>query len=264
MFLENVPGIKPYIPQITADLTEDGYLGCYGFFSATGCGAPHRRIRWFLLAYTKLNGQRQPQEQTDASGDRRETRLGSQKCGNRRGQSATQKDVADTSSQRTRMERQDSFDERRKDTDSSQSEILRQRNGTIDAEGINSSGENMAYAEGGNSRKSNQEQGRKDISSRSQDVSDAESIRHRGRDSQKCGVKRWEFQQEKSKGSAVRSETERCDWWSVEPDVGRVAHGVPDRVDRLRALGNAVVPIVAAKAWRILLASLFEAGIIDV
>ena len=30
--------------------------------------------------------------------------------------------------------------------------------------------------------------------------------------------------------------------WSVEPDVGRVAHGVPSRVDRLKALGNAVVP----------------------
>jgi DNA (cytosine-5)-methyltransferase 1 len=30
--------------------------------------------------------------------------------------------------------------------------------------------------------------------------------------------------------------------WLVEPDVGRVAHGVPARVDRLRSLGNAVVP----------------------
>jgi DNA (cytosine-5)-methyltransferase 1 len=31
-------------------------------------------------------------------------------------------------------------------------------------------------------------------------------------------------------------------WWNVEPNVGRVAHGIPARVDRLKGLGNAVVP----------------------
>lgn len=30
--------------------------------------------------------------------------------------------------------------------------------------------------------------------------------------------------------------------WPAEPDVGRVAHGVPNRVDRIKCLGNAVVP----------------------
>jgi hypothetical protein len=30
--------------------------------------------------------------------------------------------------------------------------------------------------------------------------------------------------------------------WGSEPDVGRVAHGVSERVDRLCGLGNAVVP----------------------
>jgi len=30
--------------------------------------------------------------------------------------------------------------------------------------------------------------------------------------------------------------------WPTEPDVGRVAHGIPRRVDRLKCLGNAVVP----------------------
>jgi DNA (cytosine-5)-methyltransferase 1 len=34
-------------------------------------------------------------------------------------------------------------------------------------------------------------------------------------------------------------------WWKVEPDVGRVANGVSDRVDKLRGLGNAIVPQVA-------------------
>ena len=31
-------------------------------------------------------------------------------------------------------------------------------------------------------------------------------------------------------------------WWSVEPNVGRVAHGVPGRVHRLKGLGNSIVP----------------------
>lgn len=35
-----------------------------------------------------------------------------------------------------------------------------------------------------------------------------------------------------------------CDWWTTEPDVDRVAHGIPARVDRLKCLGNAVVPQV--------------------
>lgn len=42
-------------------------------------------------------------------------------------------------------------------------------------------------------------------------------------------------------------------WWAAEPDVGRVAHGVAARVDRLKAIGNGQVPAVAATAFRILL-----------
>ena len=50
-------------------------------------------------------------------------------------------------------------------------------------------------------------------------------------------------------------------WWTrdpaepigtTEPELGRVAHGVAYRVDRLRAIGNGQVPAVAAMAWTIL------------
>lgn len=35
---------------------------------------------------------------------------------------------------------------------------------------------------------------------------------------------------------------EFCGSWPTEPNVGRVAHGIPYRVDRIKCLGNAVVP----------------------
>jgi DNA (cytosine-5)-methyltransferase 1 len=38
--------------------------------------------------------------------------------------------------------------------------------------------------------------------------------------------------------------------WLTEPDVGRVAHGVPARVDRLRCLGNSIVPQCALEIFR--------------
>jgi len=49
-----------------------------------------------------------------------------------------------------------------------------------------------------------------------------------------------------------------CSWWRQDPadepesGVGRMAHGVANRVDRLKAIGNGQVPAVAALAWRTL------------
>jgi DNA (cytosine-5)-methyltransferase 1 len=50
------------------------------------------------------------------------------------------------------------------------------------------------------------------------------------------------------------------DWWATEPDVGRVAHGVPARVDRLRSLGNAVVPQIPEIIGRALMGGVFRWG----
>lgn len=46
----------------------------------------------------------------------------------------------------------------------------------------------------------------------------------------------------------------RC--WAAEPNVGRVAHGIPARVDRLKCLGNAVVPQQAYPIFKALMEEL--------
>lgn len=46
-----------------------------------------------------------------------------------------------------------------------------------------------------------------------------------------------------------QEQSRRGGWWATEPNVGRVANGVPMRVDRLTGLGNAVVPAQAREAF---------------
>ena len=52
---------------------------------------------------------------------------------------------------------------------------------------------------------------------------------------------------QRDKQSARRSERPDGQNWLPEPPVGRVADGIPRRVDRLRGLGNAIVPQIAQR-----------------
>jgi len=70
---------------------------------------------------------------------------------------------------------------------------------------------------------------------------------------------RLERQWEKSIGAESKLENTFHDsWWSVEPDVGRVANGVPNRVDRIKSLGNSVVPLQVKTAFEKLLGRLTQ------
>jgi DNA (cytosine-5)-methyltransferase 1 len=51
------------------------------------------------------------------------------------------------------------------------------------------------------------------------------------------------------------SERNYANWWETEPSVGRVVNGVSNRVDRLKGLGNAVVPQVAEYIGRLVMAA---------
>lgn len=65
-----------------------------------------------------------------------------------------------------------------------------------------------------------------------------------------AGDARWEKSQELADG--------RC--WAAEPDVGRVAHGIPARVDRAKCLGNAVVPQQAYPIFKALMEDILKGG----
>ena len=62
---------------------------------------------------------------------------------------------------------------------------------------------------------------------------------------------RWAGQEPENRGQDVadtdRKRGQAPQQWLTEPPVGRVAHGIPKRVDRLRGLGNAIVPQIAMK-----------------
>ena len=61
-------------------------------------------------------------------------------------------------------------------------------------------------------------------------------------------------------GVSVGDRQDKCDeemgWWEQEPDIPRVATGVKNRVDRLKGLGNAVVPQCAEWIGRKILSGL--------
>lgn len=55
-------------------------------------------------------------------------------------------------------------------------------------------------------------------------------------------VEEFRAEQESERPNCRRGEPDGSRQWAVEPNVGRVAHGIPNRVDRIKCLGNAVVP----------------------
>ena len=68
-----------------------------------------------------------------------------------------------------------------------------------------------------------------------EDVADADSERP-----QRIGAKPHPQRRQKSpqRPTGLCDGTARAEWWATEPGVGRVANGVPNRMDRLKALGR--------------------------
>ena len=78
-------------------------------------------------------------------------------------------------------------------------------------------------------------------------------------DAEGCGLQRLCSQGGRSEGEGSRVQSKpsgissrEVEWWTTEPNVGRVADGVANRKYRLKTLGNGQVPSVVREAWKYL------------
>lgn len=111
------------------------------------------------------------------------------------------------------------------------------RNGTLDG------GQDVADAEGIGWR-----QGRPEFRSRERIIKPSGRRCSSGKDVDHANRKRHLASQEEIRSG--RNCAVDPSWWFAEPHVGRMVNGLSNRVDRIRCLGNAVVPIQAREAFK--------------
>jgi DNA (cytosine-5)-methyltransferase 1 len=204
---ENVAGfINMALDDVLADLESADYQ-CRAFvIPACAINAPHRRDRVWIVGYTEHNGSstaKKCREFKETSGN------------NKKGKEETSKP------QRASKSRNNAYvaDTRCKPAGGKESGLgrkLKHREkegfGAEKGDRLANCGENVSGTD----------------SQRPQRRTDT-------RGSKGCGKKR-------DKQPAGLYKFNQWEQWSVEPGLGRVANGVSRRVDRLKSLGNAVVP----------------------
>ena len=198
---ENVPGIVAAgLGDILRDLSAIGFSAEWGCFRASEVGAPHRRDRWFCLAYSDRGALRLLTERSQRSQRREASSVG---------------EHSEPVDDRARLEGSADFD------------------GARGAEARGDVDEGASVADTEHARRE-----------RSGEAHHDDGCHAPGDDAHGCGTSAFP---PPPAGAWDR-------YRGPKPGVRRDSHGVQGRVDRLRLLGNAVVPQQAAHAWRELVA----------
>ena len=200
---ENVSGhIKLGLDSVLEDLASEGYSTRTFSISASSIGANHKRERVWTVAYTYDTRDRTSQHETNS--DREKINEGWQEQSFSE-PSRQSEDVANTKSigkTGIRRETESKHDIRNSWMESERSSYRQPEHQTL------------------------------------QDVANTKSISRNEHEIDREHGKTSSQEIPGNRGGIPGKST----WWSSEPRVGRVAHGIPKRVDRLKSLGNAVVP----------------------
>ena len=222
-FFENVEGhISLGLSTVISDLEEDGYRATWGIFSAREVGAPHQRKRVYILGNSEHYGSSTSEIRGGASSTSNNTTQGQNEAS--KSQRASQPDCGGDLSGANEL--------------ADRGEVSNTWNNRVSIRHVEPS-------------KQGQQRQTSNAYTSCSTLSDTISERLEGHSGhgKDCNQSRWIGEKEKrpvGKGSLCNGEP---NLWPPEPGVGRVVDGCADRVDRIRMLGNGVVPQTAAKAY---------------
>jgi DNA (cytosine-5)-methyltransferase 1 len=248
---ENVKGLiniqdGVVFETVCTDLESEGYEVQAFNIPAAGVGAPHRRERIWILA-TLGNSELNGSSTTKITRSIIET-----SNNNKKGENATREfegtsksrysqDVANTESERTRSNNEGirqgiSGTNRGQETIETKEYVENSRRALQQGTVFQRENENEI-------RKGNADQSQRSSSSPEYDVANPSSEQSHSNDN---GQEQREIsQQEQIELGGGSGGTLWPSNWEFEPNVGRVANGVPGRVHRLKGLGNSIVPKIA-------------------
>ncbi len=226
---ENVPGhIKLGLDTVIKDLESEDYSVRPFSISAASVGANHQRERIWIVAYSERNynfneEQRVNGEEKKISREHREDNSTTGQS-SRTSTARTQSDshVVNSDSIRSLQHTETTKETSRRGTETSSMS-------TSDVANTNEWKNNTRNE----SKPREEEQFKFSPNSSSERGVVANT---NGEGSQRYGS---EYELRKSQ---EERKTSWSRWWDIEPNVGRVAHGIPKRVDRLKGLGNSLIP----------------------
>ena len=233
---ENVAGIvRMALPDILSELEACGYRTRTFLVPACAVGARHRRYRVAIVGYSEHNGLSSAAVTggaEEAGGGKQEREKEASEF-ERTGKSRNHEDVANSKSEQDRWKKQ---------------RAIRQN--------IGASSEDVQHSNsaGCKEQHTSAEPGKKRFAGRrcnEEDVCNTPSKRLSNRSNEPLGGQEPEPEPERSMRRPAQSGMGRVadglpgwvdGYWDTEPDIPRLTTGIPNRAQRLKCLGNAVVP----------------------
>ena len=253
--IENVPmltvrgGVR-----VIADLTEIGYDASWTIVSAADVGAWHNRKRIWIVAhsgceYGERNANLQQHESKIRAQNADQSKRSTER--NRQRTSGRTENVSDSESRNVETGCEgfgavcsEHSEKRASNNATSSSQIKKnvsdsrhndRNRGRIQRHRKNKSAQSKrkAIISSGRSKATRSNE-------RTKNVSDSNRKRRRGRQTD------WK----NAENARQLPRSSKHGYWHTEPELGRVANGIPNRVDRLKGLGNSIVPQCAYEIFK--------------